>query len=81
MLGSMLRGAVSRDGREVEAEVDAAGTLPLPEDVGRVSDGGTGCFLTTTSSSSAWLKSSVVASSSSPGLSPEESTPSLLSSG
>lgn len=79
MLGAMLDVLEISGGRETEA--DAAGTLSLPDDVGRVSDAAPACFLATAPSSSAWLKSSFGASSSSPGLSPEGSMPSLLSSG
>lgn len=79
MLGAMLDLLEIRGGRETEA--DAAGALSLPDDIGRFSDAAPACFLATTSSSSAWLESSFGASSSSPGLSPEGSMPSLLSSG
>lgn len=76
MLGAMLDVLEISGGREIEA--DAAGALSLLDDVGRVSDAVSACFLAT--SSSAWLISSFGASSSSPGLNPE-SVPSLLSSG
>lgn len=78
MLGAMLDVLEISGGREAEAD---AGALSLLDDVGRVSDAVPACFIATSSSSSAWLDSSFGASSSSPGLSPEGSTPSLLSSG
>lgn len=78
MLGAMLDVLEISGGRETEAD---AGALSLPDNIGRVSGAVPACFLATTSSSSAGLESSFGASSSSPGLSPEGSIPSLLSSG